>query len=83
MTIGTIAEETNADTLPISGAHGEGISSSGEMDAISAVAELVEVLLTVVGDEEIEFCEVPALNDLALAVSFNKDALWAKTDASE
>ena len=52
--IGTVAEEADADALPIAASHGEGIAGREIGFAISAVEVLVAVLLAVVGDFEVK-----------------------------
>ena len=81
--IGTIAEETDADALPIATSHREGVASREISFAISAVEVLVAVLFAVVGDLEIETGEGARLDQCAMAVLFDENAVFTEADASE
>ena len=49
-----IAEEADADTLPVAATHGEGVADRGEASTVGTEMELVAVLAAVVGEAEIE-----------------------------
>ena len=79
----SVAEETYADAFPIAGTHGECVACWDETDAIGAIGELVAISLTVVVDAHPELLELALLDDLTLALSLNKDAVFAEADATE
>ena len=81
--IGTVAEETNADAFPIATLHREGIAGREICFAISAVEVLVAILLAVVDDLEVETGEGAWLDQCAMAVLFDEYAVFAETDACE
>ena len=57
-TIQAVTEEAGANTLPITGAHREGIASECKILAIGAVVELVDIVQTVVGNAQIKLVKV-------------------------
>ncbi len=79
----SVAEETYADAFPIAGAHGEGFACWDEADAIDAERELVTISLTVVGDAYPEAFELALLDDFALALRLQEDAVFAEADTTE
>ena len=81
LTIGTVTEETNADTFPVAATHGEVVAGWEIGLAIGTIEVLVTILLTVVGDSEIEAWEGARLDDGALAVFLDENALFAEADA--
>ena len=81
--IGTVTEETDTDALPIATSHGEGVAGREISFAISAVEVLVAVLFAVVGDLEIETGERAWLDQCAMAVLFDENAVFTEADASE
>ena len=81
--IGTVAEEANADAFPIATSHREGVASREISFAISAIEVLVAILLAVVGDLEVETGEGAWLDKPAMAVLFDENASFAETDACE
>ena len=83
LAIGTVTKETNADAFPVAATHGEGVAGWEIGLAIGTIEVLVTILLTVVGDSEIEAWEGARLDDGALAVFLDENALFAETDASK
>ena len=81
LAIGTVTEETNADAFPVAATHGEGVAGWEIGLAIGTIEVLVTILLTVVGDSEIEAWEGARLDDGALAVFLDENALFAEADA--
>ena len=79
--IGTVAEEANADAFPVATLHREGIAGRKIGFAISAVEVLVAILLAVVGDLEVETGEGAWLDQCAMAVLFDENASFAEADA--
>ena len=57
-TIQAVTEEAGANTLPITGAHREGIASECKILAIGAVVELVDIVQTVGGNAQIKLVKV-------------------------
>ena len=81
--IGTIAEEADADALPVTTSHREGVAGREISFAISAVEVLVAVLFAIVGNLEIETGEGARQNECAMAVLLDENAVFAETDACE
>ena len=87
--IGAIAEEADTDALPIAATHGEAVASRDEVLAVGAIIELMAVVLTVVGDPEVDggwgfrIGADRRVDDLPLAVGLDEDALRTDADASE
>ena len=81
--IGAVAEETDTDALPITASHGEAVACCYEAFAICAIIELMAVLLTVVGDLEIETREGTRLDELTMAILLDENAVFAEADACE
>ena len=83
LTVGAVAEDADADALPIAASHGKGIAGREIGFAISAVEVLVAILLAVVGDLEVETREGAWLDKPAMAVLLDENAVFAETDACE
>lgn len=81
--IGTVTEEADADAFPIATSHREGVASREIGFAISAIEVLVAVLFAVVGDLEIETGEGAWLDQCAMAVLLDENAVFTEADASE
>ena len=87
--IGAIAEEADTDALPIAATHGEAVASRDEVLAVGAIIELMAILLAIVCNSEVDRGWVfwidsnVRVNNLALAVGFDEDALRTDADASE
>ena len=79
----TIAEEADADALPVAAMHGESGACRDEALAVSTVSELVGVLQAVVGYPQPESLVVPALDDLPLTFTFYENAVLTNTNTTE
>ena len=79
----SVAEETYADAFPIAGAHEEGIACWDEVGAIGAERVLVTIGLTVVVDAHPEAFELALLDDFALALRLQEDAVFAEADTTK
>ena len=83
LAVRAVAEEADADALPVAATHREGSSGCGETDTIGAVGELMSVLGAVVVDAEPELVVFAALDDLTLTIRLDEDAFFAEADATE
>mgnify|MGYP007133702776 CR=1 FL=1 len=83
LAIGTIAEEADTDTLPITTTHREGIASRQEGLTIKAIEELMAIGLVVVVDPQIEPMEWAFFDDDVLTCLFEEDALRTEANALE
>jgi len=83
LTIGAVAEETDTDALPVATSHGKGVAGREIAIAISAVEVLVAILFAVVGNLEVKTGEGARLDERAMAVLFDENAVFAETDACE
>ena len=81
--IRAIAEKSHTDALPIASSHGEGLASWREMFTIGAKRELMTVCRAVIGDAQPELRIVSLTDNLPLAMSLDKYAFFAESDASE
>ena len=82
-TVWSVTKEAGADAFPVAGVHGERITGGGEMTAVGAVVELVDVVQAVVGDAQIELLELAALDDLLLFPNFCVYTLRTQPNATE
>ena len=89
LTFCTVTKKTDSDTLPVAGTHRETFASRDEVLSVRTIKELMAVLLTVVGDTEVDrgwdfrIGSNVRIDYLPLAVGLDKNALRTDANASE